>query len=239
MPYKTHPVWKIEKLLFPVKCSQNLPHTNTTLLSHHIPKTAGSSLRGALERTLGRRYVYGIYENTGATEMSSGNDIWIPSRAKVLHGHFKPRPEHDKIFPFAQRTVWVRDPLERIWSLVGHLLELKERHPHYILLKSSISNKSISSQERIVNELILNNAIDAFTSVYSRFFDKVPISDFAFVGSKHRYENDLKKFAELAGVKLDVLQVNRRNKDVNKLPNTIRHLETYLQNEYEIVGSYL
>lgn len=239
MSYKIHPIWRVERLLSPAKSSQVKPHRNVSLLSHHIPKTAGSSLRGAFEQAIGVRNVYGIYSNTGANAMSKGMDIWIPSKAEVLHGHFKPHTNHTKMFPHAIRTVWVRDPLERIWSLVGHLMALKEKHPHYALLKSKLPNTNFESQECIVRELILENPIYAFTHAYSHFFDTVSISQFTFVGSKHKYDKGLKQLANIMGMKLTTMQVNRRSSQTYQLPDSIKRLDSHLLDEYEIVGDYL
>ncbi|MFZ8169796.1 hypothetical protein ACO1HB_13255 [Alteromonas macleodii] len=239
MSYKTHPFWRVEKLLSPAKNSKKQPQFNVSVLSHHIPKTAGSSLRVAFEQALGARNVYGIYANTGADTMSKGDEIWLPSKAKVLHGHFKPHINHTTIFPNAIRTVWVRDPLERIWSLVGHLLALREKHPHYILLKSMLPKASLKSQENIVEDLVLNNTIEAFTNTYSRFFDSVPIDEFRFVGSKHRYEEGLKQLSDLTEIQLETMQVNRRTGQAHQLPSSIKRLELHLLHEYEIVGDFL
>ena len=239
MSYRVHPFWRVEKLLSPAKNSESQPHPNITVLSHHIPKTAGSSLRVAFEQAIGARNVYGVYANTGATAMSKGDEIWLPAKAQVLHGHFKPHLNHTKTFPNAIRAVWVRDPLERLWSLVGHLLALKERHPHYILLKSKLSEVSLRSQETIVKELVINNTIGAFTNTYSRFFNAVPIDEFGFVGSKHKYEDGLEQLSDLTKLKLKTLQVNRRTSQTYQLPSSIKQLESHLHHEYEIVGDFL
>lgn len=239
MSYRVHPFWRVEKLLSPAKNSESLPHPNIAVLSHHIPKTAGSSLRGAFEEALGTRNVYGVYANTGASAMSKGEEIWLPSKAKVLHGHFKPHINHTKTFPNAIRAVWVRDPLERLWSLVGHLLALKEKHPHYILLKEKLPKSSLESQESIVKELVLNTTIEAFTNTYRRFFKSVPIEEFGFVGSKHKYDEDLQQLSDLTEIQLKTLQVNRRTSQTYQLPSSIKQLESHLHHEYEIVGDFL
>jgi len=239
MSYKIHPLWKLERLVSPSKTSQFQPQENVCVLSHHIPKTAGSSLRTAFEKALGTKYVFGIYENTGAREMSQGNQLWIPSKAKVVHGHFRPHEIHNIMFPNAFRAVWVRDPLERIWSLIGHLLALKDKHPHYLLLKKHVPCKDMENQEKIVQVLVQENKIGAFTQTYTRFFSAIPITEFSFVGSKHNYENGLERLANMIGVELCSLQVNRRNSQAHEIPMSIKRLESYLQNEYEIVSNYL
>lgn len=232
-------MWRVERFLCPAKCTQSRPLPNVSILSHHIPKTAGSSLRMAFEQSLGARNVYGIYANTGANIMSKGGEVWLPSKAKVLHGHFRPHNNHVDMFPNAVRTVWVRDPLERLWSLVGHLLALKEKHPHYLLLKSKLPDASFVSHESIVRDMILSDAVAAFTHTYSRFFNVVPINEFTFVGSKHQYEKGLRHLTNLTGIELETLQVNRRSRPTYQLPSSIKRLESYLFREYEIVSDYL
>lgn len=239
MSYRIHPLWRVERLISPTMYSQSFPHNNVTFLSHHIPKTAGSSLRVAFEQSLGSRVVYGIYENTGAFEMSVGKEIWLPAKAKILHGHFKPHSNHERIFPFAKKTVWVRDPLERLWSLVGHLMSLGVRHPQYNLLKSALPKTNFDSQTSIVHDLVTEDAVKVFTHAYSNFFRAVPVTDFAFVGSKHQYEKALRNLSELMNLKLEIKQVNRRNAYGHTIPTSIRRLESYLWQEYEIVGDYL
>ncbi|QPG06025.1 sulfotransferase family 2 domain-containing protein [Salinimonas marina] len=239
MAYKIHPLWHLERLVSPARRSITFPHPKVTLLSHHIPKTAGSSLRVAFERALGRRHVYGVYANTGAAEMSSGQDIWVPRKATILHGHFRPHPNHTEMFPNALRAVWVRDPIERIWSLVGHLLSLKERHPHYNLMINSGLKADLDSQESIVHEMITTNVLNEFTRTYSSYFSAVPIETFSFVGSKHSFEEDLNRLSDMVGVNLKMLRINRRSDQSQPIPAKIRRLETYLPKEYEIVGDYL
>lgn len=239
MTYKIRPLWKIEQLLSPEKYSVTLPHDKVTLLSHHIPKTAGSSLRVAFEQAIGRRYVYGIYANTGADEMSFGRNIWVPRKATILHGHFRPHPNHTKMFPNALRAVWVRDPIERIWSLIGHLLSLKQKHPHYNLMVNSGLKADIESQESIVHEIITTNVLSEFTRAYSRYFSAVPIENFSFVGSKHSFEKDLDRLSDMIGVSLKMLQLNKRSDQSSPIPAKIRNLKRYLDKEYEIVSDYL
>jgi hypothetical protein len=239
MSYRVLTSWKVEKLLFPRLNSRGLPHTNVNLLSHHIPKTAGSSLRTAFEQQVGKHAVYGVYENTGAQAMSTGESIWVPSGAKILHGHYKPHQNHSVIFPHAMRAVWVRDPLERVWSLVGHLLALGEKHPHFKLLKSSMPRVNFNSQKNVVRELILQNAVDAFTHAYAHFFRSVSISHFSFVGSKHKYDESLTQLAELLDIQLKPFQINRRSSQSDMLPTSIKRLEMHLSQEYEIVSDYL
>ena len=239
MTYKIHPYWKLEKFVSPAEHSVDKPHLNVSLLSHHIPKTAGSSLRGAYEKAIGRRRVFGIYANTGASEMSTGKDIWVPRGAQILHGHFRPHPHHQKMFPNAMSAVWVRDPIERIWSLVGHLLALREKHPHYSFLKNAKLNANLESQESIVHAMITTDALNEFTHTYSSYFSAVPIRNFSFVGSKHKFENDLNRLSDMVGVNLKVLYLNKRSNQSAPIPAKIRNLEQYLSDEYEIVSNYL
>lgn len=238
MSYRIHPLWRVERLISPTMYSQSFPHNNVTFLSHHIPKTAGSSLRVAFEQSLGSRVVYGIYENTGAFEMSVGKEIWLPAKAKILHGHFKPHSNHERIFPLRKNCMGARSSraiMVASWS--SHVIGSKT--PQYNLLKSALPKTNFDSQTSIVHDLVTEDAVKVFTHAYSNFFRAVPVTDFAFVGSKHQYEKALRNLSELMNLKLEIKQVNRRNAYGHTIPTSIRRLESYLWQEYEIVGDYL
>jgi hypothetical protein len=227
------------KLLLSAKNSICQPQFNVSVLSHHIPKAAGSSPIATSEQAFGTINVYVFYANIGASAMSKGEQIWLPFKATVLHGHFKPHINHTRTFPNTIKAVWIRAPLERIWLLVKHLLVLKDKHSRYVLMKKRLPESSLKSQESIVKELLLNYLIEAFTRTYSRFFNTIPIGDFNLVGSKHKYEKGVEQLCDSAGLKLKALQVNRRTSQTYQLPSNIKRLELHLLHEYEIVGDFL
>lgn len=239
MTYKLHSLWKLEKLVRPSVNTKLNPNNSVTWISHHIPKTAGSSLRSSFQKAVGKTKVFGVYASTGARELSEGTPIWVPAKTIFLHGHFRPHPSHSDFYPNAERLVWVRDPIERIWSLIGHLLSEGSSHPQHQILQNLYLSKGVTNKEDIVYDLIANCRAEALTHIYKRFFSKVPIQDFAFVGSVHRYDKSIQELSNLLDMDLGKEFRNVRNKAGATIPTKILGLKDKLSAEYDIVDAYL
>ena len=234
-----HPVRRLERFLLPHPFSAERPHLRVKWLSYHIPKTAGSSLRGSYQHAFGRWRVFGVYANTGAHAMSLGQPLWLPHFAKVLHGHFKPHPQHRGVFPHAKKIVWVRDPIERLWSLMTHLLEEGEKHPHYQILYKHCISQGITQQPDILERLIKDNLAPALTRTYARFFSRVPLNSFDFVGSVHNYSGAMNRLMEMMDCHLVIQERNVRARKGPPIPANVRALASYLDEEYGVVAPFL
>lgn len=230
-------IWALEKLVRPRKSCELNPNRNVLWLSYHIPKTAGSSLRNSFETAFKCTQVFGAYSNSGAKELTNGLPVWTPSKCKVIHGHFKPQQSHLATFPNARRIVWVRDPIERIYSLVRHLLQLRDTHPQYAFLKENYIDNNVTCIDDIVYDIIVNNSSPIFTRAYARFFTHVPVSDLEFVGSVHNYDRDIIRLSQVMGVELKESFKNVRSNQ-QKIPN-VKVLKPYLKEEYDIVAPYI
>lgn len=226
-----------ERLFWPYETSVLKPHKNIKWISYHIPKTAGSSLRLGFEKALPFNQVYAAYEPSQARKLSVGKPVWIPPRSCLIQGHFKPHISHTKMFPNASTIVWVRDPIERIFSLVRHLLQVRERHPHYLLLKETYGDFVEDDMNMVVTDMILNNTLPMFTRAYARFFCKIPIEQIDFVGSVHNYGADLSRLAVRMRLPLEEYRQNVRNSDNHSRRQ--HSLKSALSEEYDIVERYL
>ncbi|WP_420934007.1 hypothetical protein ACOJR9_16595 [Alteromonas sp. A081] len=206
-------------------------------LSYHIPKTAGSSLRQMLYKEFGRSRVFSVYRPDEAKKFGKGNAIPIRISASVVHGHFKPHPKHSELFPNAHSMVWVRDPIQRIWSLVGHLLDLQWKHPHYEMLHNLYVIKGIESQHDIVERIIKDSSIPYMVNAYSRFFSAVDIRDFSFVGSMHSFATSIELLNKEFNLSLKPLHRNSRTKA--GIPQSLGNLKYLMEHEYSLVDDYL
>lgn len=206
-------------------------------LSYHIPKTAGSSLRLMFYKEFGRSRIVDVYRPEEARFLGQGKPIEIPRRARVVHGHFKPHPKHSELFPNANSMVWVRDPIQRIWSLVGHLLDLQWKHPHYETLHSLFISKGIENQTDIVERIIKDGSIPYMVSAYSRFFSAVGIQKFSFVGSMHNFDNSIELLNKEFNLTLKPIHRNIRSKA--GIPSTLGNLKYLMEDEYSLVDDYL
>lgn len=206
-------------------------------LSYHIPKTAGSSLRLMFYKAFGRSSVCGVYRPDDARMLGQGKVIHIPSRTRIIHGHFKPHPQHSVIYPNATSMVWVRDPVERIWSLVGHLLDLKSKHPHYETLYNLYISKGIDSQADIVERIIKEESIPYMVNAYTRFFSSLDIHKISFVGSVHNFSSSVNRLNKQFNLTLKPIHRNSRTK--SSVPNSLGKLKRFMEHEYSLVDSYL
>jgi len=206
-------------------------------LSYHIPKTAGSSLRQMLYEAFGRSSVLSVYRPDEAKVLGKGNAIPIRIGASVVHGHFKPHPKHNELFPNAHSMAWVRDPIQRIWSLVGHLLDLQWKHPHYAMLHNLYVTKGVESQHDIVERIVKDGSIPYMVNAYSRFFSAVDIQDLSFVGSMHNFSASIASLNREFDLSLKPLHRNSRTRA--GIPSSLSNLKYLLEHEYSLVDDYL
>ena len=229
---------KLERKLSSKEVSAQSPNRNVDWVVYHVPKTAGSSLRQSFVDAMGQRKVFGVYRNTGAAKLGSGKPTWVPRSAKVVFGHFPTHPAQIRMFPNAKRVTWVRDPLERAWSLLGHYLATKDETAQYAFVKQHYLDKGISKKEDIFERLIKDNGLAKNIFVYTHYFEHIKLKDFDFVGSVSRNSEDIKRLQSLIGEPLKEAQENVRNSR-NSFPSSLRYLEKEFASEYEIVADYL
>ena len=210
---------------------------SVALVSYHIPKTAGTSFRKMLEAEFGKSNVVGLYNPQEANAFSRGVTFRFKNKFSAIHGHFKPHKNHKTSYPSAKTMVWVRDPVERIWSHVGHLLKLKEQHPHFDELSKIYLQKRNVPQSEIVSDIIKNRSLPYMVDFYSRFFSNVPINDIDFVGSIHQFDRHILLLNEMLSIKLKPKMTNVLSNSA--IPSEVRALDSFLCREYEIVAGYL
>ncbi|MEP0177296.1 MAG: hypothetical protein ABJH28_03445 [Paraglaciecola sp.] len=227
-----------DKIWFDISRKSAPVHQNIEWISYHIPKTAGSSLRLSMERAYSTQAIYGVYRQSGAKQLNIGGNIWLPKEAKVIHGHFRSHVNHYKYFPNAKRMVWVRDPIERAWSFLGHILDVKEKNPQYQLLKSRYLDKGINDKAKLFECLINDNELNHFLFTYQRYFKQVSIEQFDFVGSMHCIKKDFARLSDFLGTNLVIENKNKRTESKD-LPTAVRRLENLFSDEYDVVGKYL
>ncbi|MEW9799419.1 sulfotransferase family 2 domain-containing protein [Alteromonas sp. CYL-A6] len=208
-------------------------------MSYHIPKTAGTSLRSALEAAYGWDAVFGCYRSTGAKALSAGKSVWLPRGTKVVHGHVRTHQNHHEIFPNAKRIVWVRDPVERAWSMLTRLLARQDSHePVYSVLKSRYIDKGISDKAELFECYLKDKQISRFAFAYKLYFSAIPISDFDFVGSVHSMEDDMRRLSDVLNIELSMHTRNRRTAGKD-MPDAVWSLKPLFEDEYKIVAPYL
>ena len=195
------------------------------LLSYHLPKTAGTSLYLALEEAYGVSQIKRIYEPKDHEPLTKGSPYWVNNKSIVLHGHFRPHPNHVKQFPNAKRIIWVRDPIERCWSLLRHWLKLKNGKRYEVFKQRHILTGN-ESPEALFNALVHDPDFADIRLMYQSFMQNVRADHFHFVGRAELFDSELERLREVLGKTLISREanVNTMNKTMPFDPKDYFHL---------------
>lgn len=176
----------------------------TLILSIHIPKTAGVSVRNILKEHFGPGFVLAYWQVT---------DAWgrvlpeVPATARCVHGHF----EADRFagrFPRARLLTWVRDPVERVVSSYYHRLRDPDwQHP----VCHELHSKKLSLVEYAALPLVRNEM--------AHFFGGRKPEEFFFIGVVEEFERSLAHLTRL----LEIRAAPVRHDNVNPDKKTARY----------------
>lgn len=170
------------------------------IFSIHIPKTAGTSFRKALEERFGDRLAlyYGRDDpKTDPLLRVRRNAIasLLPALAargvEVLHGHYKVRDVVEAITdPETQLWTWLRDPVERVTS-------------HYYFYRERPVTAALGEEVR-TGGLSLGAFADVrkMRNLQSSYLRGAALEEFGFVGVTERFELGLAMLFEDAAPKL-------------------------------------
>ncbi|WP_194945001.1 sulfotransferase family 2 domain-containing protein [Shewanella sp. TC10] len=223
-----------------VTVNENAIFPNVEWLSYHIPKTAGTSLRFALEKGMGLNKVQYAYKETFASELNKGNCVWCPPSAKLLHGHFKYHPNQDVIYPNARKMIWLREPSERAWSLFNHWLNVKNSVQFEIIRDEFLCDKRFAADKHLLfNHLIQETRFEKQFGCNSFYTNGLSHDNYDFIGRTEHYAEDINKLAERLKMQLPNLTLNRAA-GVSSLCNKNRELfKVLFKNEYSTYNELL
>ncbi len=188
------------------------------LLSVHVPKTAGSTLKAILRRVYGPNIHFDYQDQYGFVDpMPPTLGIRLRRSVKGLryrrklrptdrciHGHFRAR-KYLADFPDHRLMTWLRDPVERVASHYDHW----RRHPD---LAHSVCRRLI--RERLT--LVQFAEIDMMRNLQSRYLDGLALDVFDFVGIQEQFDRMLPSLFEFLGAA--PLAVRARNVSPAKAP---------------------
>lgn len=183
------------------------------LIVCHIPKTAGTSLRGALAAAYGEHEV--VHDQADrvadpASRFSTDFDGWLAEVdielqspfpwPRVVSGHFW-LGKYARAFPAATRVTWLREPAARIvsWFTYWRSLPLEEGNPVHAAVKDGRMGLEEFAAQDIVR--------DQMTRIFLRGY---ALEDLHFVGIVEHFDEDLSALAALLGwPRVETLYANR------------------------------
>jgi hypothetical protein len=168
-----------------------------TIISLHLPKTAGTSFGDALSARFAQRYRRD-YDDGGISRPADERQAAALAAGAILarqglgdaacvHGHFLPV----KYLPLAAScelifVTWMREPVARLLS-------------HYYYWQESYDEKSSAPHHRQVIEegwtLEKFCLSERFRNIYAQYLWCFPLHNFAFVGISEHYAEDLLEFS--------------------------------------------
>ena len=200
------------------------------IISYHIPKTAGTSLYASLEEAYGPRKIRREYDEAGSLCMSRGQPYWVGNNIRVIHGHFRPHFNHNTRFPNAMKVMWVRDPMERCWSLLRHWVKLRQGKFFTMFSEKYMQDENWELTE-LFDKLVRDPQFKKIISVFQTFTQNIDRKDIDFFGRSEAYNEELKRLSEMTGTPLIPFSENV-NPDNKKLPFSRKDYFPFFEEEY-------
>ncbi|MFG1461529.1 sulfotransferase family 2 domain-containing protein [Xanthobacter sp. DSM 24535] len=183
--------------------------TGVELVSVHVPKCAGTSLRLALERAYGGTAVFWDYAD-GVGNPTSAMNIdpegffarwqaadWSTFPYRAIHGHF--HPNKYRTLPAKVRATFLRHPLTR---LVSHYYFWQRRWEHGSHPVRDYVNERNLSLEAFAHLPIIRYF---YTRLY---FRDVDMASFDFIGFCETATEDFARLESALGMTLDLGREN-------------------------------
>jgi hypothetical protein len=168
------------------------------IVSVHIPKTAGMSLRADLAQVFGARLLadYADWPESTTPESMAHNERnraamvadagAIGERYDAIHGHFLAR-KYAGVFPVTALVTMVRDPYQHAISTYEHATrDSVSPHPDHRAFKEA--------------QMTIVDLIDAFPNHQALYVRGVPLEDFAMIGVTEQYQRSVALFEALFGI---------------------------------------
>ena len=212
------------------------PAPNVELVSHHLPKTAGTSLFRALEAAYGPDRVLGIYDPVSSATLTKGEPLVTDPAVRVVHGHFRPHTNHRAQFPVARRIIWVRDPIERCWSLLRQWMTYRHGAAYDRFAARHLHDGA--DLATLFDRLVRDPEFDGVVNLYRAYLSACDPADLDFVGRAEDLGSELPRLGALLGVELGEFRENI-NTDQRELPFERSAYARFFEADYAFLADRL
>ena len=212
------------------------PAPNVELVSHHLPKTAGTSLFHALEAAYGPERVLGVYDPAASATLTSGDPLPVDPAIRVLHGHFRPHTNHREQFPAALRIIWVRDPIDRCWSLLRQWMKYR----HGAAYERFAARHPVDGADlpTLFDRLVRDPDFDGVVNIYGAYLAACDPTELDFVGRSEALGDEITRLGKLLGVELGEFRENV-NTDHRELPFDRAAYAPFFERDYAFLADRL
>ncbi|HEY8682599.1 MAG TPA: hypothetical protein VIM06_05465 [Rhodanobacter sp.] len=168
-----------------------------TIISLHLPKTAGTSFGVALAAHFGERYQDDYSDQVISKSLAQRHEEALAAglsiaehglgKVECVHGHFLPA----KYLLLSSKreltfVTWMREPVARMFS-------------HYHYWQESYDEATAAPHHRQVIEegwtLERFCLSEQFRNIYAQYLWNFPLENFAFIGISECYQEDLQEFS--------------------------------------------
>lgn len=157
-----------------------------TIISIHIPETAGAVFGNLLQGYFGSKICLHYYYPYNGSMLRLED---IPADTECIHGHFLARRFMDR-FSEPKLVTWLRSPAERVVSEYEHL----KCNPDPNSGLSQLISQGASLLEFAEHDYARNTQ--------TRYVDGVAPDQFLFIGIGERFDAELHRFSQIAGISL-------------------------------------
>lgn len=197
------------------------------LISVHVPKTAGTSLRKSLEIAFGKRMLLSYNTHPISDLMADRlarvscklNSIingWkIVKCYDAIHGHFKAHT-FDSLPGKKRYSIILRNPVDRV---ISHYIYWTKHKAHAANERNEIWDYMIKNKLDVNDFAELRQMVD----FYSIFLGRKRIRDFDFVGLTEEYEVSLLLFEKIFGIRLEHERENVSERE--RYDELVKHLD--------------
>jgi hypothetical protein len=150
--------------------------------------------------------VFGVYDPEASAMLTNGEPFPIDPAIRVAHGHFRPHSNHASQFPGARRIIWVRDPIDRCWSLLRQWM--RYRHGAAFERFAARHMHDDADLPTLFDRLVRDPDFDGVVNIYASYLSACDPVELDFVGRSEDLGNELVRLGELLGVELGEFREN-------------------------------
>ena len=178
----------------------------------------------------------GIYDPDDSATLTNGDPLDVAPGIRVVHGHFRPHTKHSAQFPAARRIIWVRDPVDRCWSLLRQWM--KYRHGAAFERFAARHLHDDADLPTLFDRLVRDPEFDGVVNIYGAYLAACDPAELDFVGRTEDLPSEITRLGALLGVELGEFRENV-NTEQRDLPFDRATYAPFFEADYRFLAERL